>query len=237
MFLVQPDAAKRQRACRYCIGKGFALFIAVMKFLGVLSYEIRHAERLQNHQGTLVIANHPSLIDVVFLVSFFPQTECIVKSAVTRNFFMRSAVSAANYISNEDPRELLAVCTERLKQGANLVWFPEATRSVVGQPLDFKPGAAAVAIRSRARILPILIRVSPTTLTKGDPWYHIPRRRPHWELDVLPTISLEDSVTKPPDLRQETRALNLRLASLFEQALENSAEKMQPALSGNIQPG
>jgi len=221
LFALQKNELKRQIISRRCIGGGFSLFIFLMKNLGVLSYEVRHAERLQNNTGTLIIANHPSLIDVVFLISFFPQAECVVKSAVTRNFFMRSTASAANYISNEHLLELLATCTDRLKQGANLVLFPEATRTVPGQPLQFKLGAAAVASRSGATILPIVIQCAPTTLTKGEPWYHIPRTRPHWVLEVLPPFRPPHLPEENVNSRQGIRELSQQLEELFEHALDH----------------
>lgn len=219
LFVVQRDAAKRQWKGRRCIGWAFALLIRLMKTLGVLSYQVVNRERLKGHVGTLVIANHPSLIDVVFLIAYFPQAECVVKQAVMRNVFMRSGATAANYISNEDPLELLDACTRRLKQGANLVLFPEATRSIPGQPLEFKVGAAAVAVRAGSPILPIVIRCTPTTLTKGEPWYHIPPRKPHWTLEVLPTIQPPPVASNTLSSRQEIRQLNQQLCRLFEDRL------------------
>lgn len=219
LFVLQRDPRKRQRISRRCIGASFSLFIAVMKFLGVLQYEIIHPERLRNHSGTLIIANHPSLIDVVFLIAFFPQAECVVKSAVTRNFFMRNVANAANYISNQDPQKLISTCIERLQQGSNLILFPEATRTVPQQPLQFKIGAATVAARSGSAILPIFIRCSTATLAKGEPWYHIPKKQPRWVLEVLPVLHVDCPLPGLAAQRQVTRDLNETLRFLFTEKL------------------
>ncbi len=52
-----------------------------MSGVGVLSYEFHGAERL-GRPGQIILANHPSLIDVVFLIGFTPQATCIVKEAL-----------------------------------------------------------------------------------------------------------------------------------------------------------
>ena len=59
-----------------------------MRCLGLMTYEIRGRERLRR-DGLLILANHPTLIDVVLLVSLLPNADCVVKSAVARNAFMK----------------------------------------------------------------------------------------------------------------------------------------------------
>ena len=51
---------------RYVIHKSFKAFIWMMKSLGVLDYKIEGDIKQLNQPGTLVLANHPTLLDVVF---------------------------------------------------------------------------------------------------------------------------------------------------------------------------
>jgi hypothetical protein len=53
-----------------------------------MTYQIEGGERLQR-DGLLVLANHPTLIDVVCLISLLPNADCVVKRAVACNPFMR----------------------------------------------------------------------------------------------------------------------------------------------------
>jgi 1-acyl-sn-glycerol-3-phosphate acyltransferase len=55
--------------------------------------------------------------------------------------------------------------------------FPEGTRTTPGQPPLFHRGAAAIALRGARVITPVFITVTPSTLTKAEPWYRIPDRR------------------------------------------------------------
>lgn len=149
----------------------------MMRVLGIMESEIINAERLKQSQGMIVIANHPSLIDVVFLVSLIKDATCIVKQAVWRNPCMAAVVRTARYISNDDSVALVDECVARLKEGEPLLIFPEGTRSKANRLNKFQRGAANIAILSKAPIRPIHISVIPTTLTKAERWYHIPVKK------------------------------------------------------------
>lgn len=58
------DTERRHQLARRLIQACFRGFINLMKGLGVLDYRFSNPERLKR-PGLLVIANHPSLIDVI----------------------------------------------------------------------------------------------------------------------------------------------------------------------------
>ena len=87
-------------------------------------------------------------------------------------------VRATNYISNDDSEELLTKCVEALRKGETLVIFPEATRTVPGQPMRLRRGAARIALAANVPIQMVHISCRPSTLTKAEHWYEIPTRRP-----------------------------------------------------------
>ncbi len=161
----------------------FKSYIWLMQVLGLLSFEVHHVERLWA-PGQLVIANHPTLIDVVFLVSLMPRVDCIVKEGLFHHPFLRWPVAWASYIPNTTGEALVQDCAATLQRGNSLLVFPEGTRSVPGQPLRMQRGAAHIALAARAPILPVIITVSEPTLTKGYPWYRAPRAKPHFCIKV-----------------------------------------------------
>jgi len=217
IFVFIRDPESKRRTARYLIGKAFGSFIWIMKVLGVLSFEIRGIENVGAGHNQLIIANHPTLIDVVFLVALFPRVNCVVKEAVVLNPFMRGVVVPAEYISSDDPAELLDTCVERLKVGGSLLLFPEGTRSVHGHSINFKLGAASVAIRSGAEILPVTIRCSqPGFLAKHVPWYTIPPEKPIFTIEIRQPVSIRELVSGDPGPRQATRDLNKAFLRLFQ---------------------
>jgi len=217
-LLFIPGKTRTQRV-RWVIHKSFGLFIWFMEKVGVMRFEVTGAERLRHCRNALVLANHPTLIDVVALISLMPAASCVVKSALWKNLFLGGVVRAAGYISNSDPESLITDCANDLNAGHPLIIFPEGTRSVPGQPLRFVRGASYIALKSGVPILPVLIDCSPTTLTKREKWYQIPHRRFHLRVDVLEPIqtSLWTTPGEPDTLA--ARKLTQSLENFFTQEL------------------
>jgi 1-acyl-sn-glycerol-3-phosphate acyltransferase len=179
-----PDTAQRHRQrARNTISRLFWAFIRFMARVGVLTYEVQGAERL-GRPGQMIIANHPSLIDVVYLIGLVRGANCVVKQSLWENPFTRGPVRSTGYVSNDGSADMLDKAAALLKAGETLIIFPEGTRTQPGQPPAFHRGAAAIALRGATVITPVTIRVSPTTLTKAEPWYRIPSRRVHFHLHV-----------------------------------------------------
>lgn len=219
LYLFVRDKNARQVAARKLIAAAFGAFVCGGRRMGAFSFQVTGMENRDPAHSQLILANHPTLIDVVLLLSVLPQVDCVIKDAVRRNPFMRASVTTANYISNREPDDLLASCVERLKSGSSLLLFPEGTRTTSGQPLQFKLGAGEVAIRARAQILPVVIDCKPQFLTKHEPWYSIPPSRPHFAVTILPAIPVEQLVTGSLDERHARYELNDTLLSLFESQL------------------
>jgi 1-acyl-sn-glycerol-3-phosphate acyltransferase len=224
--LLSGDRDSRRRRARGLIQAAFRFFIGFMRAVRALTYEFQGSERL-GRPGQLILANHPSLIDVVFLLAFTPGAQCIVKEAMRRNFFTRAAVRAAGYISNDPTEEMVLKAAAELQRGECLVTFPEGTRTRPCEPMVLQKGAANIAVRGARSLTPVHILVAPTTLTKAEPWYRIPARRPRWRIWVGPDIDLEPfrSCASVP---LATRALNDELARVFG-AVEGQTAPVPPA--------
>jgi 1-acyl-sn-glycerol-3-phosphate acyltransferase len=195
-----------------------------MSGLGVLRYRITGNEIVDTAQGCLIVANHPSLIDVVFLLAMFRNADCVVKSAIWSNPITMIAMRTIDYVPNKDPEFVIEECIKRLKAGHNLILFPEGTRSIPGKALDFKRGAATIAIRAGSPCLPVSIKCAPTTLTKGEPWYSIPRRRVLFQLDVLESIEVRSFIDDSPNEKKASLALNDFLRLALSRNLRNESQ-------------
>lgn len=183
LSLLPGDAAAQQRRARQVVSWNFRTLVKFMHRSGVLTYEVEGAERL-GRPGQMIIANHPSLIDVVVTIAFTRNANCVVKQSLWDNPCMRGPIRSAGYISNSGSMDMLDEAASVLQQGQTLVIFPEGTRTTPGCPPEFHRGAAAIALRGARVITPVVISVTPTTLTKAEPWYRIPARRVHIHLRV-----------------------------------------------------
>ncbi|WP_249678198.1 lysophospholipid acyltransferase family protein [Pseudomonas abieticivorans] len=216
--------AHRQRA-RRVVSQLFWVFIRFMARTGVLTYEVEGADKL-GRPGQMIIANHPSLIDVVFLIGLVRNANCVVKQSLWQNPFMHGAVREADYISNDGSMDMLDAAADALQGGQTLIIFPEGTRTEPGQPPAFHRGAAAIALRGARIITPVTIKVSPTTLTKAEPWYRIPHRRVHFSLRVGADIDTYAFAALGP-APQASRKLNEHLHHYFIKELATD-ERSKP---------
>ena len=216
LHLLVRDRARRRTLARKAIHLGFRAFVGWMRLLGVLRYEVIDRWRLQRC-GLLVLANHPTLIDVVFLISLIPNADCVVRSGLSRNPVTGAPLRAADYLCNDSGAGLIEDCIASLRAGNNLVMFPEGTRTRPGEPMILQRGAANVAIRGCRDITPVRIRCEPLTLTKGLSWWRVPPSRPHFTIRVEEDISIESFITDGEQARS-ARELTRFLHDYFEAA-------------------
>jgi len=192
LVALAPGApSQKARRAQYVVHYSFYVFIGLMHRLGVMTYEVYGLERL-NRPEQLVVANHPCLIDIVFLLSRIKQASCIVKSSLWRNPAMRGPIVNTGYISNADSETMIADCVAHLRSGGSMIIFPEGTRSVPGQPYRFQRGAAAIALQANSIVTPVTLSCKPSTLTKAKAWYQIPDRRFHLLMQVGEDINLDE---------------------------------------------
>jgi 1-acyl-sn-glycerol-3-phosphate acyltransferase len=181
---------RRVAAARTVIRRAFRAYVDLMRALGVLRYEIRGLEKLERG-GLLVLANHPTLIDTVFLMAFVKNADCIVKGALWNNPFTRGPVRAAGYINNEGGAALVEDCIASLERGNNLIVFPEGTRTGADGVISMKRGAANIAVRGARDMTPVLIRCDPPTLGKGEKWWRVPPRRVLIQIEVQDDLAIQ----------------------------------------------
>jgi 1-acyl-sn-glycerol-3-phosphate acyltransferase len=187
LFVWQPR--KRIVLARGVIRAAFRAFVWLMQTLGVLRYEIVGGERLQRG-GLLVLANHPTLIDTVFLMAFIRRADCIVKGRLWNNPFTRGPVQAAGYINNDAGLDLVNDCIASLRSGNNLIIFPEGTRTSQDGAISLKRGAANIAVRGSRDVTPVIIHCEPATLGKGEKWWRVPSRRVRFRIEVRDDIAI-----------------------------------------------
>lgn len=213
--LMYRENARRRRVAREVIAAGLRAFVFFMRAVRVMDFSFS-GRHLLGKPGQMIVANHPTLIDVIFLLGFTPQATCIVKSALFANVFTRGALKAADYIPNAPTDEMVLRAERELREGQTLVIFPEGTRTVPGRSLELQRGAANIALRGASALTPVYISCEPPTLTKHEPWYRIPPRRATFALRVGTDIDL--AIYRKSPLPRGSRQLNDFLGELFQKA-------------------
>ena len=163
-------------------------FVGLMCALKLIDIKIKNEQKLKQLRGNIVIANHPSLIDVVILVSKIPGSICVVKGSLFKNIFIKSLIRRV-YLSNSmSPEEFIAQASSDLDSGYNIIIFPEGTRTQKHKTIHFHRGFAYLQIHSKHDIQPIHIKNTPYILGKGTPWYDVGDKTSVYTLKILPKI-------------------------------------------------
>jgi 1-acyl-sn-glycerol-3-phosphate acyltransferase len=212
--LLVPDGPARRAMSRAILRGAFWFFVELMRGVGVLSYRLVGFERLKR-RGLLILANHPSLIDTVFVLAFVRGCNCVVNAALSRNPFTLGAVRAAGYLKSDSGIAVIADGIAALEQGGSVLMFPEGTRTPASGEIRLRRGAANIAVRGRRDVTPVIIRCSPRTLTKGEKWWHVPSRRAEYVLEVRDDISVAPFLEGSPEPAIAARRLTAFLEQYF----------------------
>lgn len=194
----------------------FKLFIQYMKFMGLIkAFNIEGLECTRSLGSCLFIANHPTLIDVVAVISCLPPCHCIVKKSLLEHFYLGRLMRAAGYIANDRATQLIQDCQQSLQSGRPILVFPEGTRSPAYGLNAFSRGAAQIALRTGVPVVPIVITCEPPTLLKGEPWYAVPPRPITLTLRFFSPFTLPTAITDKVGMPLQVRALTQYFEDFF----------------------
>ena len=212
---------KKELAARLVVQKSFAFFIGLMQRLGTLDLKVDGREKL-SQSGLLLCPSHPTLLDVVILMSMIRNANCLVKARLLESAALKAPITTSGYIANDSGPELITACAASLAKSDTLIIFPEGTRTAPGTAPHFKHGAAATALTAKTAITPVRITCDPPALMKGIHWYTIPARRMQISvtvcepIDVAPFLAIEAMEGRPKAVRRINEALAATLFPNFK---------------------
>ncbi len=197
-------------------------FLRLTARLGLVRVRVDGGERLEGSGSRLIVANHPTLLDVVVLLSLLPQADCIVSGARAAHPVLRGVTRAAGYISHEAGPRAVAESVDRIRAGRTVLVFPEGTRSPAGGLGPFQRGAAHIALNSGVPLHPVLLTCNPPALTKEQSWYHMPEGGIDLDVRVLEPLATDALRGSGLPITIAARRLTAELREVF--AKESAAE-------------
>ncbi len=206
-----PTARRRMRAL---VRTAYRLFVWAACVTGMIRIEISPEDRarLASIKGCVVVSNHLTLIDIIILIAHLGDATAIAKSAAAHNPFYARIVKSV-FLVNDDPEGVLADAGALLRQGVNLIVFPEGTRT----PSDavhrrLRRGAAQIALSAECPMWAIRLTCDPPVLAKGQPWYDVGARTIVYSLHVLGEVP-------PPSAAGARHAAAVAFTNQIEQML------------------
>jgi 1-acyl-sn-glycerol-3-phosphate acyltransferase len=183
------------------------------------AFQVKGLEHLEPDTSYLFIANHPTLIDIVAIMSCVPGCTCIVKQSLWDHFYLGGVVRMAGYIVNGKSEQIIQDCQQCFQQQRSLIIFPEGTRSPAYGMHTFTRGAAQIALRTGVPVVPIVITYNNPTLLKGEAWFQIPERPLRLTLHFYPPMAVPREIAEEPRLPVKVRALTHYFEAFFRRAL------------------
>jgi len=115
---------------------------------------------------------------------------------------MSGIVKNLYILNNEDFDALQSDCARTLKEGNNLIIFPEGTRTPRNATNPYKKGAARIALAAKANVQPIHIGGNDKYgLGKHDSFFKSNHTEKYfYDFKVLPQISMEKYESLPDSI-------------------------------------
>ncbi len=211
---------QRTLIARKSIYYGFRFFWWFARIIHFMDTNFEGCSALSSQRGMLVIANHPSYLDYVLIASTAPTLDCLIKEQILHKPTLKFLATAADYLVNSEGGQVLAQSVTRLRQGENLLIFPEGTRTPRDGTLKFKHGFASIALRAQCPICLITISCSQPFLDKAGKWYNVPAEKITFKVKVEEILTSEQilKLTAPANSPyQKARRLTGYLEQLFSE--------------------
>ncbi|MBS7265744.1 MAG: 1-acyl-sn-glycerol-3-phosphate acyltransferase [Treponema sp.] len=177
---------------RAYVSHTFRVFLGNLNICKTSLLKVDDKEAYRNIHGKIIIANHPSLLDFVYIMSLVPNSTCIVRGGLTHTP-LRWVIKQAYITNTTDFNDVLVECKKLTDKGCNVIVFPEGTRSPRVGRNNYKKGAARIALYCNCDVLPLFIGGSDKYgLGKFDPlWSYNHVETYLYDIKMLPVISIE----------------------------------------------
>ena len=177
---------------RAYVSHTFRVFLRNLHICRTSLLKVEDKQAFRELHSKIIIANHPSLLDFVYIMSLVPNSTCIVRGGLTHTP-LRGVIKQAYITNTTDFNDVLVECKKLTDKGCNVIVFPEGTRSPrIGQN-NYKKGAARIALYCGCDVQPMFIGGSDKYgLGKHDPLWSYNHVEPyHYDIKMLPVIPVE----------------------------------------------
>lgn len=238
--------ARYRRNAMWALSRGYGAFLFWMRLVRLISYDEMPKPPAQlEGRAYVLVANHPTLIDVVFLLHAFPRLTSMVKASWYGSWMFGALLKSTAYLpgpgmpGDDEPHTgvednpVMVRMVQHLRAGHPLVVFPEGTRSTRRKMHRLRRGAFDAAVLAEVPILPVFIRQAPRILMKGDPFYALPNEPGRFDFEVLAPI--ETAGRSGRELRSEVqREFSERWEKLVADELAPAREEPEEESSAGL---
>ncbi|MGH1346099.1 MAG: lysophospholipid acyltransferase family protein [Nannocystales bacterium] len=215
VFFSTLDRIKARRRCQRTLQGGFRIFLTVLAKLRLLKTTWPLSESISPSVPSVIVCNHPTLLDTVIMTVRFDNVVCMVKRSYYVSPFFFGLATMCGYVPAARPgrvaehQAMLDAISESLAAGFNVLAFPETRRSTLGTQLPFRRGPIESAARAGVPIIPVRIRCTPRTLTREIDLGEMPLECAQYSCEELEPLTVNPG-------RSPVRAATRHLQNLLQ---------------------
>ena len=191
----------------------------VMRFLfAVLTrVDAQGLEHIPQQGAAILVANHQGIVDAGMVFALLKREDAtgLVADKYQTNAFMRWMINSVHGIwINREAADLGALreALDYLRQGGMLGIAPEGTRSRSGVLMQAKTGAAYLADKSRAPVIPVAIWGTQGALSQA---LRLARPRLHITVGAPFTLPPVERKEREASLQRNTDEIMCRIAAML----------------------
>lgn len=227
LFSPFSQIQRLQRWARQLLQWLLKIFFTILKFSGLLCLDASAIDALQGQKNLVIIANHPCLMDALFFSSRLPNVVAVMKSAILKNPVFYGAAILAGFIRSDSPRKFMETCKDTIESEAQLLFFPEGTRTKTREVNVFKGGFALLAKESGVSVQTVFIGANTDFLSKGWPLWRKPKFPLKYQLSLGERFEIDHSA----DHKQFSR----KMEAYFKDKIPDYQLPVVPDLNQQIQ--
>lgn len=154
-------------AVRSRLSKDSGLYFSDLAARNLVHCEFEGFEEAASWKGSIVCANHPSILDALCFFWKISGVGCVVGMKPWGNPLLSLPARLAEFVPRDPALRMLKECRQRLLRGENILLFPEGTRTTRGALNPFHDGPALLSVKARAPIRTVFIESNSLFLGKS----------------------------------------------------------------------
>lgn len=213
LHLGTSDPTRRARRLQRTTAAAYRFMHDFLRVTRIARFDHRRVRVDRPAGPCVVVANHPTLMDITALTAVFGGGSTVAKPALFRRRMIRPLMVGAGHIEGhgDDPvaaGRVVEAAVDRLARGLTVIMFPEGTRSRPGEMGPFGRAAFEIACRARVPVVSVGIRCEPLWLSKEVVLFDPPHPMPDLRLEGLATDD-------PAGVDYDSRALRSSVEARF----------------------
>lgn len=207
------DEIERVRRMQRLTSGAYRVMHDWLNFTRIADFDHRQTLRDVPLGPCVVVANHPTLMDITAISAALGRGFTVVKPKLHARRVLRPFMVGAGHVAgaSSDPAStgrVVEEAVERVSAGFPLIIFPEGTRSPPGGLHTFGRTGFEIACRAGVPVVSVTIECDPLFLSKEVSLFHTPELTPRLRLRML-------AVDDPADHGLDSRSLLQHVESRY----------------------